>query len=66
LSRIDARDPGRVPSPPELGKNLDRLPGLVGTAMHCVNAIPYVCAAPPGIRTFLDLPLVCGRAAPTA
>jgi hypothetical protein len=49
--------------PPELGKNLDRLPGLVGTAMHCVNAIPYVCAAPPGIRTFLDLPLVCGRGA---
>src|SRR5262249_43923985 len=49
--------------PPELGKNLDRLPGLVGTAMHCVNAIPYVCAAPPGVRTFLDLPLVCGRGA---
>jgi hypothetical protein len=48
--------------PPELGKNLDRLPGIVGTAMHCVNAIPYVCAAPPGIRTYLDLPLVCGRA----
>ena len=47
--------------PPELGKSLDRLPGIVGTAMHCVNAIPYVCAAPPGIRTFLDLPLVCGR-----
>jgi hypothetical protein len=47
--------------PPELGKDLDRLPGIVGTAMHCVNAIPYVCAAPPGIRTFLDLPLVCGR-----
>jgi len=48
--------------PPEVGKNLDRLPGMIGTAMHCVNAIPYVCAAPPGIRTFLDLPLVCGRA----
>jgi hypothetical protein len=49
--------------PPELGKNLDRIPGIVGTAMHCVNAIPYVCTAPPGIRTYLDLPLVCGRAA---
>jgi len=48
--------------PPELGKNLDRIPGIVGTAMHCVNAIPYVCAAPPGIRTYLDLPLVSGRA----
>jgi hypothetical protein len=49
--------------PPEVGKNLDRLPGMVGTAMHCVNAIPYVCEAPAGIRTYLDLPLVCGRAA---
>lgn len=49
--------------PPEIGKNFDRLPGMVGTAMHCVNAIPYVVAAAPGIRTYLDLPLVCGRAA---
>jgi hypothetical protein len=48
--------------PPALGESLDRLPGIVGTAMHCVNAVPYVCDAPPGIRTFLDLPLVCGRA----
>jgi hypothetical protein len=31
--------------------------------MHCVNAIPYVCAAPPGIRTYLDLPMIAGRAA---
>ena len=27
-----------------------------------VNAIPYVCKAAPGIRTYLDLPLVAGRA----
>jgi hypothetical protein len=33
--------------------------GNVG--MHCVNAIPYVCRAEPGIRTYLDLPLVSGR-----
>lgn len=39
-------------------------PGITATAMHCVNAIPYVCAAEPGIRTYLDLPLVCGRAHP--
>ena len=32
--------------------------------MHCVNAVPYVCAAAPGLRTYLDLPLVAGRAAP--
>jgi len=41
-----------------------RNPGMVATAIHCVSAIPYVCAAEPGIRTYLDLPLVAGRAAP--
>jgi hypothetical protein len=40
-----------------------RNPGMVATAMHCVNAIPHVCRAEPGIRTYLDLPLVAGRAA---
>jgi len=39
-------------------------PGIVATAAHCVNAVPYVCAAPPGIVTSLDLPLVAGRAHP--
>ncbi|MFC9962843.1 diacylglycerol kinase [Nocardia ignorata] len=33
---------------------------LVGTAMRLVNAIPAVVAAPAGIRTTLDLPLVTG------
>jgi hypothetical protein len=33
------------------------------TAMHGVNAIPPVCAAPAGIRTFLDLPIISGRGA---
>ena len=32
-------------------------PGLVWTAMNCVNAIAAVCEAPPGIRTSLDLPI---------
>jgi 2,4-diaminopentanoate dehydrogenase len=36
--------------------------GLLATAMHAVNAIPHVCAAPPGIRTRLDLPGIYGRA----
>jgi hypothetical protein len=31
------------------------------TAMHAVHAIPPVCAAEPGIRTFLDLPTIVGR-----
>jgi hypothetical protein len=48
--------------PPFEQADLDRNPGIVATAMHCVNSIPYVCAAPPGIRTYLDLPLVSGRA----
>lgn len=49
--------------PPSLDTDLERNPGIVATAMHCVNAIPAVCAAEPGIRTYLDLPLVSGRAA---
>jgi 4-hydroxy-tetrahydrodipicolinate reductase len=34
---------------------------LVATAARIVNAIPAVVAAPPGIRTTLDLPLVTGK-----
>ncbi|HWM03128.1 MAG TPA: diacylglycerol kinase [Actinophytocola sp.] len=36
--------------------------GLKATAMRLVNAIPAVVAAPPGLLTALDLPLVTGRA----
>ena len=50
--------------PPTVAEGLARNPGVVATAMHCVNAIPYVCRAEPGIRTYLDLPLIAGRAAP--
>lgn len=35
--------------------------GCLGTAMHAVHAIEPVCAAPPGIRTFLDLPMIVGK-----
>lgn len=35
--------------------------GCLGTAMHAVHAIAPVCAAEPGIRTFLDLPMITGR-----
>ncbi|MEO6030065.1 MAG: dihydrodipicolinate reductase, partial [Candidatus Binatia bacterium] len=48
--------------PPFATADLDRNPGIIATAMHCVNSIPYVCKAAPGIRTYLDLPLVSGRA----
>jgi hypothetical protein len=35
--------------------------GIAAAAAHALNAIPVVCRAEPGIRTFLDLPLVTGR-----
>jgi 4-hydroxy-tetrahydrodipicolinate reductase len=35
--------------------------GLKATAMRLVNAVEAVVAAPPGLRTALDLPLVTGR-----
>ncbi|GIU89149.1 MAG: dihydrodipicolinate reductase [Acidimicrobiia bacterium] len=47
--------------PPVVGERPEI--GLTAPAMHCVNAIPYVVRAEPGIRTYLDLPLLAGRAA---
>jgi len=35
--------------------------GLLTTAMRVLNAIPAVVAAPPGLLSVLDLPLVTGR-----
>ncbi|MCK9926480.1 hypothetical protein MXD62_04730 [Frankia sp. Mgl5] len=35
--------------------------GCLGTAMHAVHTIGPVCRARPGIRTFLDLPMINGR-----
>jgi hypothetical protein len=29
--------------------------------MHAVNAVPYVCDAPSGVKTFLDLPWIIGK-----
>jgi len=50
--------------PESIAAGLERSPGIVATGTHCVSAIPYVCRAEPGIKTYLDLPLVAGRAAP--
>ena len=49
--------------PASFDDDLDRNPGIIATAMHCVNSIPAVVAAAPGIRTYLDLPMMPGRAA---
>ena len=35
--------------------------GCVATAMRLVNAIPAVCEASPGVKTWLDLPVIAGR-----
>ncbi|WP_315987176.1 dihydrodipicolinate reductase [Actinomadura sp. HBU206391] len=37
--------------------------GITAAAAFAVNAVPAVCEAAPGIRTFLDLPVLTGRAA---
>jgi len=50
--------------PESIAAGLERNNGVVATANHCVSAIPYVHRAAPGIKTYLDLPLVAGRAAP--
>jgi hypothetical protein len=50
--------------PQTVEEGLVRNPGIVATAIHCVNSVPYVCAAAPGIKTYLDLPLIAGRAHP--
>lgn|GEM_PF-6058401 len=49
--------------PESIASGLARNPGIVAAAMQCVNAIPIVCRAEPGIRTYLDLPSYHGKAA---
>jgi hypothetical protein len=41
--------------------NDHNIDGCVGTAMRLVNAIPAVCRAEPGVKTWLDLPVIAGR-----
>jgi 2,4-diaminopentanoate dehydrogenase len=50
--------------PETIAGGLVKNPGVVVTANHCVNAIPDVCGAAPGIKTYLDLPLFAGRPSP--
>ncbi|MEV7009805.1 dihydrodipicolinate reductase [Streptosporangium sp. NPDC051022] len=59
------QDPGftiHIEGIPEMTLNVEEMPhGLAGAAAHAVNAVAALCAAPPGIRTLLDLPLATGR-----
>jgi 2,4-diaminopentanoate dehydrogenase len=48
-----------MPFPFDLEEMAERSPGY--TAHRAVNAVPYVCAAPPGIRTSVDLPQIIAR-----
>jgi len=50
--------------PESIQAGLESNPGVNATAVHCVNAIPDVCRAASGIRTYLDLPAYTGRAHP--
>jgi hypothetical protein len=50
--------------PDSIAEGLKKNPGVVATANHCVHAIPLVCAAEPGIKTYLDLPMIAGRPDP--
>jgi 4-hydroxy-tetrahydrodipicolinate reductase len=49
----------RQPARPELSREPHTM-GLawIASAMPAVNAIPAVCRAAPGVRSYLDLPLV--------
>jgi 4-hydroxy-tetrahydrodipicolinate reductase len=47
----------------ELATETDaKRPTSITVAMHCLNSVPAVCAAPPGIVSHFDLPVFGGRA----
>ena len=48
-----------LPFPVPLDRMAETAPGY--TANRAVNAVEVVCAAPPGIRTTVDLPQVIAR-----
>ena len=50
--------------PDSIAEGLRKNPGVAATGNHCVHAIPHVCAAEAGIKTYLDLPMIAGRPAP--
>ena len=50
-----------VDFPSDLSQDQRVQQGLSTTAFHLVNAVPLVCdAAEPGIKTYLDLPMITG------
>lgn len=54
--------PATAPAPTsDAERETRRDHGIIATAQHLVNAIPSVCRAAPGVKTYLDLPLLAGR-----
>ena len=50
-----------VDFPPQLTQDERVAQALSTTAFHLVNAVPLVCeAGDPGLKTFLDLPMITG------
>jgi hypothetical protein len=45
------------PDSPQFGKG-GEVAAVEATAVHAVNAIPFVVRAEPGVRTFLDMPII--------
>ncbi|MEM8746824.1 MAG: dihydrodipicolinate reductase [Actinomycetota bacterium] len=56
--QIHGDPPMRIDLPHAWNRNV-----LGSTGAHAINAVPYLLEADPGIRTFLDLPIVAGRGA---
>ncbi|MFC2027666.1 hypothetical protein ACFLU3_03150 [Chloroflexota bacterium] len=47
--------------PPELSSEEHVAQGMSTTGFHLVNSVPLVCEADnPGIKTYLDLPMITG------
>jgi hypothetical protein len=50
------------PADPQFEKGGEEA-AVAATAIHALNAVPFVCAAAPGVKTFLDLPIIASRGA---
>ncbi len=59
--QIDGRPNMRCELSFEQGAHTGEDQGLIATAMRAINAIPAVCAAPPGLLSALDLPVLTSR-----
>ncbi|WP_141577813.1 dihydrodipicolinate reductase [Actinomadura sp. WMMA1423] len=54
--RVDGRPPLQLSAGEEWVSD-----AISAAAAHALNSVPAVCAAEPGIRTYLDLPMIGGR-----